>query len=68
MHIERDTLLFLLAYPPVDGAREKHDKWKTLILGHQHAAFPDEFVEELNKPGFVSVTCYNMARSFAEIL
>ncbi len=61
-------LSFLLNYPPVDGSRERHEAWKKVVLSFyviENFDFPWMFVAELNKPGFVSETCYNMARSFA---
>jgi hypothetical protein len=61
-------LNFLLNYPPVEGSRERHEHWKKIALSFTGVLYPLEFVAELNKPGFVSVTCYNMARSVAATL
>jgi hypothetical protein len=67
---EAIVLRNLMLYPPVEGSRESHQAWKQnvcLMLGHVTIE-KIPLIEELVKPGFVSVKLRNGSVSYAKAL
>ncbi len=67
------VLLNLLNFPPSEGSRAAHEAWKQNILlmgffeSKPENGYSTLFLE-LQKPGYVTKTCRDAAKAYADLL